>query len=319
MRPPRKREPPDGTDTAARIARAMLAANPLDNDIDSIIEATETDVLWVDGGDANPILRRTPLEVGGILDEQLWGSGATILASATLPDGLVGQLGLGDNHSVLRVPSPFDFEQLGLLYCAAHLPDPRKPEHRRAVQDEIAALATAAGGRTLALFTSSSAMREAASALEGRLPGPTLVQGDAPREVLVERLREQPGAVLLATLSFWQGVDIPGDALTLVTIDRLPFPRPDEPVSQARRDRAGPAAFREVDLPRAQILLAQAAGRLVRRSTDRGVVAVLDPRLATAKAYRWELISALPPLRRTKERGEAIELLQALDAKATAR
>jgi ATP-dependent DNA helicase DinG len=137
--------------------------------------------------------------------------------------------------------------------------------------------------------------------------------------VLVERLREQPGAVLLATLSFWQGVDIPGDALTLVTIDRLPFPRPDEPVSQARRDRAGPAAFREVDLPRAQILLAQAAGRLVRRSTDRGVVAVLDPRLATAKAYRWELISALPPLRRTKERGEAIELLQALDAKATAR
>jgi ATP-dependent DNA helicase DinG len=315
----RKLEPSEGTDAAARIERTMLAATHLVGDVDAIVEAPDADVLWVDGSDANPILRRTPLDVGQILDEQLWGSGAVILASATLADGIVGQLGLGPDTTVLRVGSPFDFPQLGLLYCAAHLPDPRRPEHRQAVQSEIAALATAAGGRTLALFTSSSAMHEAAGALDGLVPGPILVQGDAPREALVQRLRDEPGAVLLATLSFWQGVDIPGDALTLVTIDRLPFPRPDEPVSQARRDRAGPAAFREVDLPRAQTLLAQAAGRLVRRATDRGVVAVLDPRLATAKAYRWDLVNALPPLRRTRSRDEALELLSTLDREARAR
>ena len=138
------------------------------------------------------------------------------------------------------------------------------------------------------------------------------------RQVLVERMQSEPGAVLLATMSFWQGIDLPGDAVTLVAIDRLPFPRPDEPVSQARRDRAGPAAFRTVDLPRAQTLLAQAAGRLIRRATDRGVVAVLDPRLATSKTYRWELIRALPPLKRTKDRDEVLAFLRQLDHDARA-
>ena len=117
----------------------------------------------------------------------------------------------------------------------------------------------------------------------------------------------------MATLSFWQGIDLPGSTLTLVTIDRLPFPRPDEPVTQARRDRAGRWAFRDVDLPRAQTLLAQAAGRLVRRGDDRGVVAVLDPRLATTKSYRWDLINALPPFGRTKDRAEVLAFLRHLD------
>ena len=186
-------------------------------------------------------------------------------------------------------------------------PNERSPE---------AALATAAGGRTLALFTSYSAMTEAAEALAGRVPGPILVQGEGSRDALVERLRTEAGAVLCATMSFWQGVDIPGDDLTLVTIDRLPFPRPDEPVSQARRDKAGAAAFRVVDLPRAQTLLAQAAGRLIRGRRDRGVVAVLDPRLATSKTYRWELINALPPLKRTKDRAEAEAFLADIDAES---
>ena len=159
-------------------------------------------------------------------------------------------------------------------------------------------------------------MTEAAEALAGRVPGPILVQGEGSRDALVERLRTEAGAVLCATMSFWQGVDIPGDDLTLVTIDRLPFPRPDEPVSQARRDKAGAAAFRVVDLPRAQTLLAQAAGRLIRGRRDRGVVAVLDPRLATSKTYRWELINALPPLKRTKDRAEAEAFLADIDAES---
>ncbi|MEM8925180.1 MAG: ATP-dependent DNA helicase [Actinomycetota bacterium] len=313
----RKLDASEGTDVRARIDRTMITATGLLNDIDAVIEAGDTDVLWVDGSEVAPMLRRTPLDVGPVLDEHLWEERAVVLTSATLADGVAAQLGRSD-ATVERLGSPFDYEQQGLLYCSPDLPSPRQNTHRAAVQDEIAALATAAGGRTLALFTSYSAMNEAAEALEGRVPGPVLMQGNGSRDALVERLRSEPGAVLCATMSFWQGVDIPGDALTLVTIDRLPFPRPDEPVSQAKRDLAGPAAFRTVDLPRAQTLLAQAAGRLIRRKDDRGVVAVLDPRLATAKNYRWELINALPPMRRTRDRSEVEAFLAAIDAEATA-
>ena len=316
----RKLSPSAGTDAAARIERAQVAATALVDDIDRVIEAADTDVLWVDGPDGAPILRRTPLDVGPLLEANLFDDRTVVLTSATLPDGIVPQLGLDEAaHGVTRVGSPFEHDKLGLLYCATDLPDPRHADHRGAVQNEIALLAEAAGGRTLALFTSSSAMREAAEALAERLPGPILVQGQGSRSALVERLTTTPGAVLCATLSFWQGVDVPGDALTLVTIDRIPFPRPDEPVGQARRERAGPDAFRTVDLPRAQTLLAQAAGRLVRRSTDRGVVAVLDPRLATNRAYRWELIGALPPFRRTRDREEVAAFLRQLDADARSR
>jgi ATP-dependent DNA helicase DinG len=118
--------------------------------------------------------------------------------------------------------------------------------------------------------------------------------------------------VLFASMSFWQGVDLPGRSLSCVIIDRLPFPRPDDPLLEARRERVGSTAFREIDLPRAAMLLAQGAGRLIRSSEDRGVVAVLDSRLATNRSYRWDLISALPPLRRTKDRDEAIEFLKAI-------
>jgi len=314
----RKLNPSEGSDVAARVERNMVTATNLVNDIDAIIEANDNDVLWVDGSELSPILRRTPLDVGPVLRDQLWDDKAVVMTSATLGDAVVEHLGLDRGNEVVRVGSPFDYENLGLLYCAADLPNPRQPAYRKAVQDEIADLANAAGGRTLALFTSTSAMTEAATALEGRLPGPILVQGEGSRDALVARLRAEPGAVLLATLSFWQGVDIPGDALTLVTIDRLPFPRPDEPVGQARRDRAGSAAFRQVDLPRAQTLLAQAAGRLIRRFDDRGVVAVLDPRLATSRNYRWELINALPPLKRTKDREEVRTFLAKLNDEASA-
>lgn len=313
----RKAKPGSGTDAEARVERAKIAATKLADDIAAIIEASDTDVVWVDGSDLAPVLRRTPLDVGPILDATLWHSAAAVLTSATLPDGIVDQLGLGGDTTVQRVGSPFDYDRNGLLYCATDLPDPRSADYRPATQREIARLATAAGGRTLALFTSNSAMREAAEYLDGEgYDGPVLVQGDAPRNVLVDRLTSEPGSVLCATMSFWQGVDIPGDALTLVTIDRLPFPRPDEPVYQARRDRAGSMAFRLVDIPRAQTLLAQAAGRLIRRSTDRGVVAVLDRRLATSRAYRWELINALPPFRRTKDRNEVLAFLAELDGDA---
>lgn len=308
----RKTNPKEGSDASARVERATLAATSLVNDIDSVIEADESDVLWIDGSDNNPVLRRTPLDVGQILIDHLWDERAAVLTSATLPEALPSQLGL-PTQQVDRVGSPFDYEKLGLLYCAAHLPDPRQSGSRQVVHAEMAQLIAAAGGRTLGLFTSYRAMQEAADYLEDDLDTPVMVQGEASRSVLIEKFMADPATTLLATLSFWQGVDLPGDTLTLVTIDRLPFPRPDDPVLQARRRLAGPSAFRTIDLPRAQMLLAQGAGRLIRRSDDRGVVAVLDARLANNKSYRWDLISSLPPLRRTKDLDEVLDFLEELD------
>jgi len=177
------------------------------------------------------------------------------------------------------------------------------------VGPELAQLLDAAGGRTLALFTSRRATEAAADALAPELPYTLLRQGDLPKGRLLEAFASDETSCLFATLGFWQGVDIPGRALSLVTIDRLPFPRPDDPLLQARRDRAGGRAFQLVDLPRAATLLAQGAGRLIRNADDRGVVAVLDPRLATA-SYRGVLLSTLPPMRRSVDLSEVESFLR---------
>jgi len=159
-------------------------------------------------------------------------------------------------------------------------------------------------------------MHEAADALRPTLPFEVLAQGDQPKARLLDAFSTDHAACLFATMSFWQGVDVPGPTLSLVTLDRLPFSRPDDPLLQARRDRAGAAAFRMVDLPRAATLLAQGAGRLIRSSTDRGVVAVLDSRLATA-GYRHDLLGALPPMRRTVDHDEVVAFLQDIAAGAS--
>ena len=154
-------------------------------------------------------------------------------------------------------------------------------------------------------------MEAAAAALRPVLGWPILTQADLPKPALVSAFQGEERSCLFATLGFWQGVDIPGPTLSLVAIDRIPFPRPDEPLLQARRDRLGRAAFGLVDVPRAATLLAQGAGRLIRTARDRGVVAVLDPRLASA-SYRWELVAAMPPMRRTRHRHEVVEFLAPL-------
>ncbi|MEO6627628.1 MAG: ATP-dependent DNA helicase, partial [Aquihabitans sp.] len=220
-------------------------------------------------------------------------------------------LGLGPtDHDEIDVGSPFDYATNGLLYCGAHLPDPRQPGFDPAVHDELAALIEAAGGRTLALFTSYRAMDAAIEALRPRLSTPILGQRDLPKPALVAAFTNDESTSLFATMGFWQGIDVPGRTLSLVTIDRLPFPRPDEPLLQARRERAKADAFRLIDLPRTAMMLAQGTGRLIRSAQDRGVVAIFDPRLATAKRYRWDLINALPPLPRTKDRSEAEAFLR---------
>ncbi len=299
-------------EVAARAIRARQAATSLMDDIDHVRWPVEDEVLWVDGPPHAPSLRSTPIAVDELLADNVWAKRSAVLTSATLPATAASRLGLPPNAPTLDVGSPFDYETNALLYCPVDLPDPRADGHREARLAELESLIVAAGGRTLALFTSWAAMRDAAAHLESRVPWPVLVQGEGSKQALLDAFAGDDEACLFATMSFWQGVDVPGPTCHLVVIDRLPFPRPDDPVLQARRDRAGGAAFRTIDLPRAATLLAQGAGRLIRSTTDRGVVAVLDPRLATSRSYRWDLIRALPPMRRTKDRDETHEFLRRL-------
>jgi ATP-dependent DNA helicase DinG len=277
-------------------------------------------VAWVDGPAHQPALRVAPIDLRQALTNALWAEGpaTAILTSATIPPRLAERLGMpAGKVDELDAGSPFDYAGQALLYCAAQLPDPRQPEFTAAVHDELHALIQAAGGRTLALFTSWRAMEAAAEALRPRLAYRVFTQSELPKPALVAAFAADETSCLFATMGFWQGLDVPGPALSLVTIDRLPFPRPDNPLLQARRDRLGQEAFRLVDLPRAATLLAQGVGRLIRSSADRGVVAVLDPRLAKA-GYRWDLVRALPPMRRTRQRAEVEAFLRALAEKESA-
>jgi ATP-dependent DNA helicase DinG len=300
-----------GADKGARKTRAIGAASHLADDLHRLIARGDGDVAWVDGTRRNVRLRLSPIDVGPVLSAALWGEVTAVLTSATVPPRLVERVGLeGFETNQLNVGSPFDYRAHALLYVARHLPDRRAPQAEAALHKELALLIEAAGGRTLALFTSRRATEEAAAALAPDLPYRMLLQGELPKGRLLEEFAADETSCLFATLGFWQGVDIPGRALSLVTLDRLPFPRPDDPLLQARRARAGSRAFQLVDLPRAATLLAQGSGRLIRTAEDRGVVAVLDPRLATA-SYRGVLLSTLPPMRRTVDRTEVEEFLRA--------
>ena len=293
----------DGDETRRRMARRLL--NALTEDLARASDPNNEDAVWVDGSGSNPAWRTAPVDVGPMLEERLWADTPAVLTSATVPMNLVDRLGLpGDHYDNLDVGSPFDYRNRGLLYCAKHLPSPKDSGWAQAVQEEIARMVAAAGGRTLALFTSYSAMRGAAEAVR-EMTGPRIYcQGDLPTPELISRFAVEEESCLFATMTMWQGVDVPGRSLSLVVVDRIPFSRPDEPLMVARRNRLGPRAFRQIDIPRAATLLAQGAGRLIRSEEDRGVVAVLDSRLNTAP-YRWDLVNSLPPFRRT---GDIVEV-----------
>jgi len=302
----------DAADVKTRRERAQKAVLGLIGDIDRVLDLTPEVVAWIEQPNREPMLAVAPLDVAPILDALVWEQRTAILTSATIPPGLADTVGLpAEDVDELDAGSPFDFGTQGLLYCAAHLPDPRKPGYEDALHEELEALITAAGGRTLALFTSHRAMQAAAEVLRPRLDTEVLVQGDLPKPALIQAFADDEPTSLFATVSFWQGVDVPGRSLSLVTIDKLPFPRPDEPLLQARREQARAGAFATVDLPRATTLLAQGVGRLIRTATDRGVVAVLDSRLANA-SYRWTIVNALPPMKRTRHRAEAESFLKEL-------
>ncbi|MDQ2727308.1 MAG: ATP-dependent DNA helicase [Actinomycetota bacterium] len=300
---------------SARRIRVQQAGTTLVSEIDQVLTLTEAMVAWVEGPEHAPVLRVAPVDVAALLGALLWDPAdapVAVLTSATIPPRLADRIGLAPGtFDDIDVGSPFDYPTQALLYCPLHLPDPRQAGYEAAMLDELVALIEAAEGRTLALFTSWRAMNAAAVAVAARVPWPVMTQADLPKPALVARFSTEEQSCLFATMGFWQGVDVPGPACSLVTLDRLPFPRPDDPLLQARRDRLGRQAFSTIDVPRAATLLAQGAGRLIRTNTDRGVVAVLDSRLGRAR-YRWDLVRALPPMARTRHRHEVEAFLAPL-------
>ncbi|TRZ74741.1 MAG: ATP-dependent DNA helicase [Actinobacteria bacterium] len=294
-----------------RALRAQTLSTRLIESIDICLMALNGRVAFVSGSRDRPVLEIAPLDVGPSLIENVWNQRTAILTSATIPLSLPNRIGLEESSvDVIDVGSPFDYEQ-SLLYCAKHLPEPNSPLRDNALHDEIERLISAAGGRTLALFTTYRALNLAADEMSQRLPFTILRQDDLPKMALINAFSQEESSCLFATAGFFQGVDVPGRTLSLVIIDKIPFPRPDDPLLSARRDVIGRHFFSEIDIPIAATQLSQASGRLIRTQTDRGVVAILDPRLAT-KGYGKTIVATLPPMPRTVDREEAESFLRSL-------
>ena len=293
----------------------------------------ESDVLWRNDREPNrggPQLCVAPLQVWGPMRDKLLTDKTVVFTSATLRLGgdftavassfglkptemadaqLAAETSTPDDREVLAwrgldVGSPFDYGKQAILYVARHLPPPGRDGLGAAQLDEIVELVDAAEGRTLGLFSSRRAAETAAAAVRERLPHlTTLAQGDAQLPELAKQFVDDPHTCLFGTLSLWQGLDVPGETCQLVIIDRVPFPRPDDPLMSARQraaDKAGGNGFMQVAATHAALLLAQGTGRLIRTTSDRGVVAVLDPRLVTAR-YGSFLRASLPPMWMTSD------------------
>ena len=283
-----------GEDLDALARRALGAAG----EVESCLEQGELErVAWAEP-DA---LAWAPVDVSDELRERLWDEGPTAtLVSATLTTGddatfVRRRLGL-DHAREAVVGSPFDFPEQTLVYLPRSMPDPRSEGFTERAADEIVSLLALSEGRALVLTSSYRALDVYREHVRGRVPYDVLVQGEAPRERLLERFRNEVDSVLIATSTFWQGVDIPGESLSLLVIDKLPFSAPGDPLHEARCEaveRAGGDWFRDYALPTAVLQLRQGFGRLIRSHSDRGVVAILDPRLRT-KPYGRSFLAALP-------------------------
>lgn len=314
--------------------QAVASVESVHQVAERVVEASEYDVVWYERHDRyGAALRVAPLSVSGLLREKLFSERSVVLTSATLKlggdfNGVAASLGLApegkqgeelpDWHG-LDVGSPFDYRKQGILYVAQHLSPPGREGDRSDMMDELADLVEAAGGRTLGLFSSMRAARVAAEELRGRLDLPVLLQGEETLGELIRRFADDDRTCLFGTLSLWQGVDVPGTSCQLVVMDRVPFPRPDDPLMAARQkavEEGGGNGFMAVAATHAALLMAQGAGRLIRASGDRGVVAVLDPRLAKAR-YGGFLRTSMPDFWYTTDRNQVRRSLAAIDEAAT--
>jgi ATP-dependent DNA helicase DinG len=289
--------PGQDVDSLARRARDVR------DELRLLLRASDPDyVYFVEFRGKGIVLRASPIDVSAIVRELLLDKmRATILTSATLTvegsfEYIRNRLGIRDADEI-RLPSEFDFATQAILYLPRSMPDPRSPEFTAAAGREVIEILKRTAGRAFVLFTSYAALRAVQALAEMALDFPMFVQGTAPRSQLLRQFRETPHAVLFATASFWQGVDVVGEALSCVIIDKLPFASPSDPIIAARIDalRArGDEPFGDYQVPLAILALQQGLGRLIRHRRDRGVLAVLDPRLRT-KGYGRRFLSSLPP------------------------
>jgi len=295
----------DASDIADEIAALVRRSGELRDELRLLLRASESEYAYfVEFRGRGVFLRAAPVDVSAIVRELLLDRMRTVvLTSATLSvdggfDYIRQRLGIG-RASELRLPSEFDFERQAILYLPMRMPDPRSDEFSMAAGRQVIDILRRTRGRAFVLFTSYRTMRDVQAIAEMSLDYPLLAQGTAPRSELLKRFRETPHAVLFATSSFWQGVDVIGEQLSCVIIDKLPFASPGDPVTSARidaiRERGGDP-FGEYQVPLAILALQQGLGRLIRHRRDRGVLAVLDPRLRT-KGYGRRFLSSLPPAR----------------------
>ena len=308
LKPDTTREPDatsgdEADEVAEDIAALARRAGELRDEIRFLLRADDPEyVYFVEFRGRGVFLRASPIDVSKIVRELLLDRmRATVLTSATLAvDGTFDYIRdrLGIQHAEeLRLPSEFDFTSQAILYLPPRMPDPRGPDFAMAAGREVIEILRRTEGRAFVLFTSYATLRDVQAIAEMAIDYPIFVQGTAPRSQLLKQFRETPHAVLLATSSFWQGVDVIGDALSCVIIDKLPFASPADPITAARIDaiRArGGDPFGEYQIPLAILTLQQGLGRLIRHRRDRGILAVLDPRLRT-KGYGRRFLASLPP------------------------
>ena len=321
-----KPQPGEQVDGARQVA--LAAVEEVFDNAARMLEERDLDVLWnrVDQR-RGPVLHVAPMSVAMLVRERIFGERTVILTSATLElggsfDALAGTMGLrgagAPAYRGLDVGSPFAYAEQAVAYVAAHLPPPGRAGLSDELIDEIEALVRAAGGRTLGLFSSMRSAKEAAEAMRDRLGEgeiDILCQGDDQLSTLVRRFARNPATCLFGTLSLWQGVDVPGSSCQLVLIDRIPFPRPDDPLASARTEAIaamGGNGFMAVSATHAALRLAQGSGRLIRTASDRGVVAFLDSRMMTAR-YAGFLQLSLPPFWPTTNRELVLGALRRLD------
>ncbi|MFG3056047.1 ATP-dependent DNA helicase [Kitasatospora sp. NPDC048239] len=331
--------------------QAMASAETLHETAERLLGDSEYDVVWIERSDrfgmGTASLRVAPLSVSGLLREGLYKERSVVLTSATLKlggdfTGVAASVGLPSEARLpdergpadapesafgedpvphwrgIDVGSPFKYPKQGILYVARHLTDPGRDPERPDMLDELAELIGAAGGRTLGLFSSMRGAQTAAEAMRERLDNRILLQGEDTLGELIRDFASDATTCLFGTLSLWQGVDVPGSACQLVVMDRIPFPRPDDPLMSARQkdvEQRGGNGFMAVAATHAALLLAQGAGRLVRAADDRGVVAVLDPRVET-KRYGSFFRSSMPEFWYTTDRNQVRRSLAAIDASA---
>lgn len=306
-------EEPHQADAADRIRKLITASRRL---MGTVWDPDDTSVRWLQVMPLEVCV--TPVSPARDLRARLFnGTTTVILTSATLRIGgnfgpVARMLGVPQEHEAVVAPSPFDYPRQAVLFLPRGMPDPRSGEYASEVQRMLTTLIRAAGGRTLALFTSISAMREAHEALRGRLGVMAYCQGELPQQRLIEAFRDDERSCLFATMGYWQGVDVAGSSLSLVVIDKLPFEPPGHPVTEARQrlaEASGHNAFQSVSLPPVAMTLTQGVGRLIRSTTDTGMVAILDPRLSTAR-YRHLLLKGLPPMTRVHDLDVAVAKLK---------